>query len=127
MDQDGIRDDPDEISAIVDSSPPTNISAELRRFMGMVNELGKFSPNLANLSKPLRALLIKKSMWLWGPEQDRAFENVKAELTKPFVLAFYDSLGPTKACADASSYGLGTVLLQKKNSSWRPVVMHPDQ
>ena len=103
-------------------SPPTNIS-ELRRFMGMVNQLGKFSPNLTNLSQPLRALLTKKSTWLWGPEQDRAFENVKAELTKPSVLAFYDTLAPTKVCADASSYtGSEQYCRRKKNSSWRPVV-----
>ena len=47
---------------------------------------------------------------------------MKAELTKPLVLALYDPLAPTKVCADASSYWLGAVLLQKKNSSWRPVV-----
>ena len=43
--QDGIRADPDKTSTVADTSPPTNIS-ELRRFMGLVNQLGKFSPNL---------------------------------------------------------------------------------
>ena len=85
----------------------------------MVNQLGKFSQNLADLTQPLRQLLSKKSTWLWGPEQDLAF--AKAELTKPTVLVLYSPQAPTKVCADASSYGLGAVLMQKSQSEWRPV------
>ena len=120
LDQDGIQADPDKTSAIAEMSPPTNIS-ELRRFMGMVNQLGKFSQNLADLTQPLRQLLSKKSTWLWGPEQDLAFAKVKAELTKPTVLVLYSPQAPTKVCADASSYGLGAVLMQKSKTEWRPV------
>ena len=36
---------------------------ELQRFMGMTNQLGKFIPNLAELTQPLRELLSKSSMW----------------------------------------------------------------
>ena len=120
MDHDGIRADPDKTSAITEMAPPTNIS-ELRRFMGMVNQLGKFSPNLTDLTQTLRQLLSTKSAWLWGPDQDRAFTDVKAELAKPTVLALYDPLAPTKVCADASSYGLGAVLMQKSDSLWKPI------
>ena len=120
IDENGIRADPDKTSAIVKMEPPTNIS-ELRRFMGMVNQHGKFSQNLADLTQPLRQLLSKKSTWLWGPDQDQAFANVKAELSKPTVLALYNPLAPTKVCADASSYGLGAVLMQESDSAWRPV------
>ena len=38
--------------------------SELRQFMGMVNQLGKFSQNLTDLTQPLRQLLSKKSTWL---------------------------------------------------------------
>ena len=101
-------------------SPPTNVT-ELRRFIGMVNHLGKFSSRLAELTQPLRELLGKKSTWMWGPEQDQAFTRVKEELSKPTILVLYDPDAATKLSADASSYGLGGVLLQLNESKWKPV------
>ena len=53
IDENRIRADPDKVSAIVEMKPPTNIS-DLRRFMGMINQLGKFSQNLEELTQPLR-------------------------------------------------------------------------
>ena len=40
----GIEADPDKIDAIVNMSPPTDITS-LRRFLGMINQLAKFSEN----------------------------------------------------------------------------------
>ena len=117
---DGIRADPEKTSAIEAMPPPTSVT-ELRRFMGMVNQMGKFSPNIAELGKPLRELLGTKHSWCWGPSQEEAFALVKAELSKPTVLALYDPKARTKLSADASSYGLGAVLLQQAESGWKPV------
>ena len=50
VDKEGVKADPCKTAAIVDMSPPTNIT-ELRRFLGMVNQLAKFTPNLAELSQ----------------------------------------------------------------------------
>jgi len=120
IDQSGIQADPDKTLAIREMKPPTTVS-ELRRFMGMVNQLGKFTPNLAQLTQPLRELLGKNTTWVWGPSQSEAFSLVKEELSKPTTLALYDPKVPTKVSADASSYGLGAVLTQEMESKWRPV------
>ena len=119
IDAGGIRADPEKSKAIVDMSLPTSLS-ELRRFLGMANQLGKFTPNLAELTQPLRELLSKSRNRTWGPSQSKAFDLVKTELSKPTTLALYDPAATTKISADASAFGLGTVLLQKDNDLWRP-------
>ena len=120
IDADGIRADPEKTKAIVNMSSPTSVS-ELRRFLGMANQLGKFTPNLAQITQPLRELLTKSRNWSWGPLQSKAFDLVKEELSKPTTLALYDPAASTKISADASAYGLGAVLLQKIDSHWKPV------
>ena len=101
---------------------PANKS-ELRRFLGMANQLGKFSSQLAEISKPLRDLLSVKNEWVWGPAQSQSFLAMKTELSSPDkLLAHYDPLAETQVPADASPYGLGAVMTQKQeNGEWRPV------
>jgi transposase InsO family protein len=116
----GISPDPQKTEAVRSMEKPRS-PTELRRFMGMVNQLGKFSSKIAELSQPLRELLSIKRTWQWGTAQDKAFEAVKAELTRPTTLALYDQDAPTKITADASAYGIGAVLLQQQNKVWKPV------
>ena len=47
IDSSGVHPDPDKVQAIIDMQPPTNVH-EVRRFLGMVQQMGKFSPNLAD-------------------------------------------------------------------------------
>ena len=56
----GISPDPQKTIAVKNMKQPSNVS-ELRRFLGMVNQLGKFSPNIAEFTKPLRDLLSTKN------------------------------------------------------------------
>ena len=59
IDAKGIQADPGQLAASRDLEYPTNVS-EIQRFMGMVNQLGKYSPNIAEISQPLRELLRSK-------------------------------------------------------------------
>ena len=47
----GVTADPRKTAAIQEMRTPQSIP-ELRRFLGMVNQLGKFSPVMAELTKP---------------------------------------------------------------------------
>ena len=89
INQRGITADPNKTAAIQQMKTPKSVS-ELCRFLGMVNQLGKFSPNIAELSKPLRELLSAKKAWLWTPIQDKDFTNLKKDLTIPNILKMYD-------------------------------------
>ena len=120
IDEDGIRADPEKTSAISNMEPPQSVS-DLWRFMGLVNQLGKFSSRIAEISQPLRGLMSNKSAWVWGPDQERSFAEIKQELTKPTVLVLYNPQAETKVSADASSFGLGAVLLQLDEQTWKPV------
>ena len=61
IDSQGISADPSKTAAITQMDPPRSVT-ELRRFLGMINQLGKFTLNIAKLSHPLRELLsVKKA------------------------------------------------------------------
>lgn len=50
IDHQGVRADLDETTVVQDMPTPKSLT-DLRRFMGMVNQLGKFSPRIAELSE----------------------------------------------------------------------------
>ena len=54
IDQNGIKADPEKVQAIQKMRPPENVS-DLRQFIGMMNQLGKFSPKLSELFQPRTA------------------------------------------------------------------------
>jgi len=84
---------------------PTTVT-ELPRFMGVINQLNKFSPHIAEISQPLQK---SDTSWLWTPEE--AFQKLQDEISSPQVLAHYDHNAETKISADASAHGFGAVLL----------------
>lgn len=119
--KDGVQIDPTKVEAVAQMGEPTDI-AQLRRFLGMVNQVGKYIPNLADMTKPLRDLLSKNNAWLWTGAQREAFNAVKKALVSTPTLALYDPAKETRVSSDASSFGLGAVLTQaQEDGGWKPV------
>ena len=115
VDSSGIHPDPEAIADIVATPPPTTVKA-LQSFLGSVNQYSRYSPHLAELTEPLRALLAKNVCWTWESAQDKAFKDVKAELASNRVLAQFDVELPTTLTTDASGHGLGAVLTQENET-----------
>ena len=118
--KDGIRADPKKVKAITEMPEPTNV-AELRRVLGMINFLGRFLPNLSEVLKPVTELLEKDKAWQWAEPQRRALSKAKELLTSAPTLVHYDLAKPTVVSADASSYGIGGVILQDHDGQLKPV------
>ena len=119
--EDGIRSDPEKIESVQGMTTLQNVS-DVRRFLGMVNQLGRFIPHLAEKTKPLRDLLSKKNQFHWRQAQQESFNKLKDEFISTPVLAHYDSQKATILSANASSFFLGAMLLQEQdNKEKKPV------
>ena len=112
----GIKPDSSKIEAII-SMPSPSSRKDLERFLGMINYLGKFIPNLSDTTAALRELLRQDNEWMWLEQHQIAMDQLKNLITSAPVLAFYDVSKPVKLSVDASQEGLGAVLIQSE----RPV------
>lgn len=107
----GIAPDPEKIEAISKFPTPT-CKLELQRFLGMATYLMKFVKNFASETFALRQLLKKDVDWLWDMNTEKEFQKLKNLLINAPVLQYFDINQPIVVSVDASSYGLGAMLIQ---------------
>ncbi len=63
-------------------------------------------------TKTTRKKQDQKSPWWWDPIHQKAFDNVKAAITKEVVLAYLDFSKPFEIYSNASTMQLGAVINQ---------------
>eukprot|EP00253_Pinus_taeda_P024129 PITA_24129 len=110
--KDGIRTDPERIQAILQIPYPRNIK-ELQAFLGKINFLRRFIPNLAELIRLLSNMLKKDAKVKWYLEAKQAFESIKTALTQTPVLTSPQFDRDFIIFSFASEYTIAAVLLQK--------------
>jgi transposase InsO family protein len=107
----GVSPDPAKVRAIHEAQPPASASG-VRSFLGMVTYCAKFIPNFSDITMPLRELTKKNNRFVWGDQQQRAFEKIKELLTSNTVMAYFDKNKQTELVTDASPWGLSAILSQ---------------
>ena len=120
---DGVSPDPDKIAAIKELPEPKTLR-DVRQLLGMVNYLGKFLPGLSDSTELLRRLA-KQEPFTLSDELIQAFHAVRSLVAEQMLkLSYFDVSLKSDVCisSDASPYGLGAVLWQRKcKEEWKPV------
>lgn len=107
----GIKADPEKVSTTKYVLTPGNLT-DLHSFMGLINQLAEFSPDISAEVQDLCPLVTPKRTFLWTPDQKEAFHCVKQDLSCQPVLTHFDLALPTVLQTDASRlYGVGYSLL----------------
>ena len=102
------------LEAIQKVKAPTT-AKQCKSFAGMVNFVSIFCPELQRLLKPIYDLTRKGRQFVWGKEQQDAFDEIKKRLQKPQVLHMPDKVGRFKLYSDTSKYATGGTLYQIQN------------
>ena len=118
--KDGVKPDPDKIKAVHDMERPKCVK-DVERFLGLVNYLARFIPDMSTIAAPLNQLRNKNTEWIWESTQEIAWKKLKDVVVSSPVLQFFDPRKEIKISSDASQSGLGAVLLQLHDDKWLPV------
>ena len=90
---DGVRSCPKKVKAISNLEPPKD-QQELQSFLGSINFLSTFIPNLAQKTYLMRGLLKKDVQFVWTCDMQMKFSSIKDAVVHAVQLHHYDPNGP---------------------------------
>ncbi|GKA86285.1 putative reverse transcriptase domain-containing protein, partial [Tanacetum coccineum] len=123
INSDGIHVDPSKIKA-VKNWEALRTPSEVRSFPGLAGYYHRFIENFSKIAKSLTILTQKSRTFDWGEEQEKAFQTLKDKLCNAPALALPDGLKDFVVYCDASSLGLGCVLMQRGKRGLNEMIEH---
>ncbi|GJY10593.1 putative nucleotidyltransferase, ribonuclease H [Tanacetum coccineum] len=112
VNQNGIHVDPSKIEAVKNWKTPTTPS-EIRSFLGLAGYYRRCIANFFKIAKPLTSLTQKNKKYVWGEEQEMAFQTLKNNLCDAPILTLLDGVEDFVVYCDVSNQGLGCVLMKR--------------
>ena len=106
------------VDAIVKLDPPKS-PKNCKQFCGMVNYLSMFLKDLQTKLIPIYHLTKKSVPFHWGELQQKAFEQIKKDLTEAPLLAMPNSEGHMVLVSDTSKIACGSALYQEQKERYR--------
>ena len=90
-----------KVQAIQDWPTPASLK-QVQSFLGFANFYWRFVPEFSRLARPLTSLTQKNQPWVWGEQQQAAFDAIKSAISREAVLAHPDDSKPYFLETDAS-------------------------
>ena len=116
IDDQGIHADMDKMRKIRDWPEPVSYH-DIQRFLGLVNYVAQFLPEVVNFTGPLSGCTRNGRPFEWTPLLDKCFQSIKVLACKAPILKPIDPdlNEPIWVICDASSSGIGAVYGQGSN------------
>nr|GEX40125.1 putative reverse transcriptase domain-containing protein [Tanacetum cinerariifolium] len=105
--------DPAKIEAIKSWATPTT-PTEVRQFLGLAGYYRRFIKEFSLIAKPLTKLTQKNKPFVWGNNEEEAFQTLKQKLCSAPILSLPEGSKDFVVYCDASLRGFGAVLMQRE-------------
>ncbi|GJS94378.1 putative reverse transcriptase domain-containing protein [Tanacetum coccineum] len=110
IDNQGLHVDPAKIKAVKNWASPTT-PTKIHQFLGLAGYYRRFIKDLSKIAKSLTELTQKNKKYIWGEDQESAFQLLKQKLCEALILALPEGNDDFVIYCDASHQGLGAVSL----------------
>ena len=115
----GMEVDPEKVSAIKNLPTPRNLK-DVRATLGFVNYYRAHCANYSHITEPFNAMLRKGARFVWGPPQEKAFEELKKTFSAAPILGIIRDDGELVLDCDCSNFAMGIVLSQWQKEADSP-------
>ncbi|GKB83486.1 putative reverse transcriptase domain-containing protein [Tanacetum coccineum] len=112
IDSQGLHVDPAKIEAAKNWTSPTT-HTEIRQFLGLAGYYQRFIKDFSKIAV-FAKLTQKNKKYIWGEDQESAFQLLKQKLCEAPILALPEGNDDFVVYRDASHQGMGAVLMQRE-------------
>ncbi|GKE52511.1 putative reverse transcriptase domain-containing protein, partial [Tanacetum coccineum] len=114
IDSSGFHVDPAKIETVKKNWAAPTTPKEVRQFFGLASYYRRFIKEFSLIPKPLTKLTQKNKSYVWGGDEEEAFQTLKLKLCSAPILSLPEGSEDFVVYFDASLKGFGAVLMQRE-------------